>query len=61
MNRRNVINANTDESRYSVAAGRRSFPRPRVPTDPDPDLLGASKDDGNEPLTRTFEPEEMQS
>lgn len=61
MNRRNVINANTDASGYSGTSGRRSFPRPLVSTDPDPDLLGASKDDGQELLTRTCEPEEMQS
>lgn len=60
MNRRNVINANTDESRYSVAPGRRSFPRAFVPTDPDTELLGALKD-GEEPLTRIREPDEKQS
>ncbi len=62
MNRRNVINANTDESRYSVAPGRRSFPRALVPTDPHPELLcAASKDDGEESLTRIREPDEKQS
>ncbi len=61
MNRRNVTNANTDESRYSGARDRRSFPRPFVRTAQDPDLQGASKGDGNEPLTQTSDNEEKQS
>lgn len=52
MNRRNVINANTDQSRFSGARRSGAFAPVFVPTDRDLGLQVPSQVEGKEPLTQ---------